>query len=390
MPDLLNGLWECLPHPPAFEYDWQGLRSIAPLAAWLRRMQDTPQNPVWHGEGDVWAHTQRVCEALAGMGEFRAMDDEPARALALAALLHDIGKATCTRLEDGAWVSPKHGPVGAKLARKLLWQDFGLCGSPAAQRLREAVCLLIRYHTRPPHLIDSEDAPRVALRLAANGELAPGFTLAALCLLARADVLGRVAPDNPEFLDRVALARELALEEGCLEGPYPFRSAHTQRVWHGGGHVWRDQDLYDDTWGEVILMCGLPGTGKDTWIRAHCPDLPVVSLDGLREALEVQPTDNQGPVVQAARERARALLRAKRPFVWNATSLTALRAQQVALFEGYGARVRIVYLETAWPENLRRNGSRPDAVPEDVIDGMLARLEPPERFEAQRVEWVCV
>ena len=30
----------------------------------------------------------------------------------------------------------------------------------------------------------------------------------------------------------------------------------------------------------------------------------------------------------------------------------------------------------------------PDA--EDVIDRMLTRLEPPERFEAQAVEWVCV
>lgn len=175
-----------------------------------------------------------------------------------------------------------------------------------------------------------------------------------------------------------------------MDGPYPFRSAHTQRVLLRGGSVWRDQALYDDTWGEVILMCGLPGTGKDAWIRAHHPDLPVVSLDDLRQELETEPTDNQGRVVQAARERAKALLREKRPFVWNATSLTSLRAQQIDLFEQYHARVRVVYLETAWEENLRRNGSRPDAVPEDVIDRMLARLEPPERFEAQAVEWICV
>ncbi|MBR3278244.1 MAG: AAA family ATPase [Lachnospiraceae bacterium] len=67
-----------------------------------------------------------------------------------------------------------------------------------------------------------------------------------------------------------------------------------------------------------------------------------------------------------------------------------MRAQQIELFERYHARVRLVYLEITWDENLRRNASRPDAVPEDVIDRMLARLEPPERFEAQAVKWISV
>ena len=383
-----RALLDCLPKPPNYGYDWKGLGEFPELAAWFSRMTNTPQQTEWHGEGDVMAHTRLVCQALAGMEAFRAMSAHSRDALALAALLHDIGKVTTTRLEDGALVSPRHGPVGAKLARKLLWQDFGLCGSTDAQRFREAVCLLIRYHTRPAHLIEGEDASRATLRLASNGELAPDFTLKALCLLAEADVLGRVASDNPEFLDRVALARELALEEGCLEGPYPFASARTQRVLLNGGRVWKDQLLYDNTWGEVILMCGLPGTGKDSWIRANCPGLPVVSLDDLRLEMDVAPTENQGQVVQAAREQAKALLREKQPFVWNATSLTSLRAQQIELFERYHARVRLIYLETAWEENLRRNASRPDAVPEDVIDRMLGMLEPPERFEAQAVEWI--
>ena len=228
------------------------------------------------------------------------------------------------------------------------------------------------------------------LRLAANGELAPGFTLRSLCLLAEADVLGRIAPDNPELLEGIELARELAGEEGCLDGPYPFRSVRTQRLLFEGGSLWKDQVLYDDTWGEVILMCGLPGTGKDTWISATHPDLPVVSLDGLRLELNVDPADRQGPVVRMARERARQLLRARRPFIWNATSLTSLRQNQLDLFHRYRARVRIVYLETPWSENLRRNADRRDAVPLNVLDHMLSRLEPPERFEAQSVDWLCL
>lgn len=386
----IKGLLACLPREPGFAWDWAGLRAIAPLDDWIRRMERTPQNPLWHGEGDAWVHTRLVCEALASLDGFRTMTPGVRDALALAALLHDIGKVTNTRLEDGAWVSPKHGPAGAKLARRLLWQDFGLCGTLEAQRFREAVCLLIRFHTRPPHLIEGDDAATVALRLAANGELAPAFTLRSLCLLAQADRLGSIAPDNGEFLERIELSRELIEEAGCMDGPYPFTSPRTLWALFHGASVWKDQALYDDSWGEIILLCGLPGTGKDAWIRANHPDLPVVSLDDVRAEMEVLPGDNQGRVVQAARERAKALLREKRPFVWNATSLTGLRAQQIALFEQYHTRVRLVYLETPWEENLRRNASRPDAVPEDVIDGMLRRLEPPERFEAQTVEWICV
>lgn len=385
----LNGLFSCLPQSPDFAWDWAGLNVFPPLARLFDRMSQTPQDPVWHAEGDVMIHTRRVCEALAGMDAFRLMEERPRQALALAALLHDIGKITCTAMRDGRWAAPHHGPAGARMARTMLWQDFGMCGSKDKQRFREAVCLLIRYHTAPLHLCEDKDSPLRALKMAADGELAPDFTLRSLCLLAEADALGRDAPDVPELIEKVELGRETAREEGCLDGPYPFASAHTRRALFSGVKVWKDQRLYDDTWGEVILMCGLPGTGKDRWIRDNFPSLPTVSLDDIRGEMGIGPGDGQGRAVQAAKERAKAFLRQKQPFVWNATSLTEKRAGQTDLFESYHARVRIVYLETEWRENLRRNAERPDRVPENVIQRMLESLEPPETREAQTVEWIC-
>ena len=102
MAEYLGRLLEYLPHPPKYEYDWAGLESLAPLSGWIRRMVVTPQNPLWHGEGDVWTHTRLVCEALTGLVCFRAMEPAARDALALAALLHDIGKTITTRQEDGA------------------------------------------------------------------------------------------------------------------------------------------------------------------------------------------------------------------------------------------------------------------------------------------------
>ena len=93
-------------------------------------------------------------------------------------------------------------------------------------------------------------------------------------------------------------------------------------------------------------------------------------------------------MVDKANERAKELLRKKQPFIWNATNITTdIRKLLIPLFEDYGARVKIVFLETEWNEELRRNASRKAEVPKHAIEKMLSRLEIPEPFEAQSVEY---
>lgn len=379
-----------IPGPPDWTIPWAQLGESC-IGFWLSQMAQIQQNPAYHGEGDVFAHTRLVCEALAGLGEFRALDEDKRQAVFLAALLHDIGKIRCTRLEDGRWTSPHHAAAGAAMARELLWQGCGWCGDPCRQALRETVCTLIRYHALPPHAALEEGGIRRLLKTAAMGELLPGFSIELLCLLAKADILGRICGDREELLEAVELCGVLAKEQGCLTGPGAFPSEHTAYSYFSGRLELPDYELYDDSWGEVILMCGLPGTGKDTWIASHCPECPVVSLDAIRAELGISPMGPQKRVADEARARAKALLRAKRPFVWNATNVTAdLRRGLVELFTAYRASVRIVYLETEWEEERRRNANRPAAVPETAILRMLTKLTPPERFEAHRVEWRCV
>lgn len=365
------------------------LEEILGIAA--LKMEQTQQNPRWHGEGSVLAHTKLVCEALEKLPAFQSAEAETRQILYLAALLHDIGKIRTTRLEDGRWISPGHSRVSAEMARQLLWQDLGLCGTPEKQRFRETVCLLARYHSVPLHAITQADGERTLRRIAANGATVPGFTVELLCTLAEADVLGRICGDRDELLEQIQLCRELAKEAACLTGPYRFPSGHTQYAYLSGRNVPAEYELYPDTWGEVILLSGLPGTGKDTWISENCPDLPMISLDEIRREIKISPMENQSRVVDMARERAREFLRKKQPFVWNATNITPLtRQKQVDLFTAYGASVRIVYLETTWDRQIHRNAGRADAVPEAVLCDMLDKLSPPERFEAHRVDWLCV
>ena len=372
--------------------DWHGMG--AALSSFVIPMSRTEQNPAFHAEGDVWTHTKLVCEALIKLDSFRELTAEQKNAVFLAALFHDIGKIPTTRWEDEKWTSPNHTLVGSGMARQFLWQELGLCGTPEKQQLRETVCNLIRYHSFPPHAIDDPDGRRKLLAIAANGELCPMFTIELLCVLCEADALGRSClkeQDRIHMAEQVQLCREFAKECGCYDTPFPFPTAHTGYSYLAGKDIPPEVELYDDTWGKVILMSGLPGTGKDTWIKENCPDLPMISLDGIRREMKISPTDNQSKVIETARERARELLRRKQPFVWNATNLSPMvRKKQIKLFTQYHAATRIVYLETDWQEQLRRNAAREAAVPEAAVCHMLEELVLPETQEAAAVEWRCV
>ena len=355
------------------------------------QMQRTLQNPVYHGEGDVFTHTRMVCGELTALPDFQTLPNRQKTELFLAALLHDVGKIKTIRMENGVWVSPHHAAVGSGMARMFLWREHDLCGRSETLRFRETVCALVRYHMLPMRLLEQEDARRRALQIAATGELIPDFSWKLLCLLAEADVKGRIADDIEECLTQVQLCRLFAEEAGCLDGPYPFADAFTKRAYLSGRNVQPDQKLYDGTWGEIVMLSGLPGTGKDTWIRENLPGLPMVSLDAIRKELRISPTDSQGEVVQAAQERAREYLRRKQPFVWNATDLTKdTRKKLIGLFERYGARVRIVYLETEQAAREARNAERTDSVPESAVSGMLEKTVLPAPDEAQKVAWLCV
>lgn len=370
--------------------NWKGFEETC-LQPVLEKMAETNQDPVYHGEGNVLLHTQRVCEELLALPYYQKRSEEEKLILFLAALLHDIGKIRCTVLTDGRLRSPHHAAVGSLMARELLWRELGLCGGKKEQRLREAICNLVRYHSFPPYALSSDEAEYKTLKIAANTSLAQGFSMAALCALETADVRGRICADAEETLERIALCEILATDLGCADAPYRFADDFSGRAYFKGKTAWKEQRMYRDTWGEVILMSGLPGTGKDTWIGTNCPELPMISLDEIRRELNVSPTENQGRVVALGHERAREYLRRKQPFVWNATNITSkMRHAQIALFEEYGASVKTVFLETEWEEQLRRNAERARAVPVPVIEGMLSKLEPPERFESEQVLWEIV
>lgn len=369
--------------------DWR-LVEASPIGGAILKLAEVPQPKDFHAEGDVLTHTRLVTEQIVADGEYAEADGQDRLILFLGALLHDIGKLRTTREEFGRITSPHHSGVGAVMARELLW-SIGFCGDDVKRNIRESVCSLIKYHSFPPFIIHDNKPEQRLTAAAAMGELAPGFSLRKLICLERADINGRKSFDTEDALCRVEYCAELAKELGILDTPYPFSSNYAMRAYFKGRTRLPSQDIYPDSFGTVILMSGLPGTGKDTWIRSNCPDMPVISLDAIRERMGVKPTDNQGTVVAEGHAEARRYLRRGIPFVWNATSITEeQRSKQICLFEQYGASVRTVFLETSLDEELRRNSSREREVPPEVIRRMLSKLQLPERKESELVEWYTV
>jgi predicted kinase len=372
-----------VPAPPDWRIDWD---AIAGRFAWIRAMAGVPQEPAYHAEGDVLTHTRMVAEALAEMDAWRTLPPEERGLLFAAALLHDVAKPARTVTEpDGRISSPGHARAGAMLAHYLLWIGDGL-DIPPPFPWREAVTRLVRHHGLPLWFYARDD-PRRALLAAAQTT-----RLDQVALLAEADVRGRVCADQRELLDRIGLFRAYAAEVGCASAPYPFASDHSRVAYFAsapGSQPDPARVVYDDTVGEVTLLAGLPGAGKNTWIAAHRPDWLVVSLDAIRRERHMSPAGDQGAVVQAARAHARDLLRRHEPFIWNATNTSrALRTQLITLFAAYHARVAIVYVDAPYEVLRARNHSRPRPVPDTVIDRLARRLEIPDATEANSVRWV--
>jgi predicted kinase len=131
------------------------------------------------------------------------------------------------------------------------------------------------------------------------------------------------------------------------------------------------------------MLSGLPGSGKDTWLASQRRELPVISLDDIRTALDVDATENQGEVIQLARESCRDHLSARRDFAFNATNTMRLtRTRWIDLFADYGARIELVYVEPALPIIFQQNERRARPVPRQVIEGLIEKLEPPTVTEA--------
>lgn len=111
------------------------------------------QDAGWHGEGDVWTHTEMVCRQLPHLDGWADLTPHERVVLTFTALFHDAGKPLTTQTdpETGRVTSPKHAVKGEYLARAAL-RDIG-----CPLGVREEVARMVRFHGRPAFLLERAD-----------------------------------------------------------------------------------------------------------------------------------------------------------------------------------------------------------------------------------------
>lgn len=120
----------------------------------------TPQDPLWHPEGDVWVHTCHVVDFMAQLCVDNNITGDDRIVLMLSALLHDIGKPSTTKLIDGKVRALGHEAHGATMVSGFL-DSIG-----APKRFTSRVEPLVKYHMVNPDRVTNAFVRRMARKLA--------------------------------------------------------------------------------------------------------------------------------------------------------------------------------------------------------------------------------
>ena len=140
----------------------------------LGDLMEVPQSPEHHPEGSVWNHTMLV---LDNAGERKHLSQNP-KVFMWSALLHDLGKASTTKLRKGKITSYDHDKWGERLSMKFL-KEFS-----SDDGFINQVAKMVRWHMQILFVVKG-------LPFADIGRMASEVSIDEVALLGLCDRLGR-------------------------------------------------------------------------------------------------------------------------------------------------------------------------------------------------------
>lgn len=375
---------------------------------WLHRLDATPQDPIWHAEGDVLTHTQMVLDELYKLLSTVRVTAEERLVLALAVILHDIAKPETTRTKEingmERVVATGHEELGmAYLAPRIA--DW-----PLSPTLKTWLLGLVGAHQKPKLLVVREQNKHAYFNLARQAPLHLFY------YLEQADMRGRICDDLDSQLELLELFKLYANEFGywrvdveqqwaksaklvlgdMAEKPKEYLQLHSQYCFSQGLISQAEEGIaigygQRESHGHLIILVGVSGSGKSTWIEKTVPDYQVISLDELREEIngDRQDQSNFGTVIREAKKRLKAALAAGKSVVWDATSLRLdFRTPLVDIAIAYKAKVSIGCFWVPLAKLKQQNKARQYAVPDDVLEKQLYTWQWPLPCEAHELIYV--
>ena len=160
----------------------------------LQELRFTGQSPRYHPEGNVWNHTLLVVDQAAKL----KLESKNPRVLMWAALLHDIGKPSTSKIRKGGMTSYNHDKVGAKLSRDLLLMFTD-------EIFADKVFLLVKFHMQILFVVNK-------LPFADIKGIKQQADIEELALLGLCDRLGRLGTEKSDEENNIKLFIKICSE----------------------------------------------------------------------------------------------------------------------------------------------------------------------------------
>lgn len=142
---------------------------------------------------------------------------------------------------------------------------------------------------------------------------------------------------------------------------------------------------------KIVMMCGIPGSGKSTFCQKHLSDYAYISRDQIRFSLLTNEDDyfsKEKEVIKQFIEKINSYIQQDCNFIIDATHLTKVSRRKILSQlkkspQHPANKIWCVYMKTDLNLALKRNSHRKgrERVPDDAIKNMYEKLEIPELNE---------
>lgn len=389
--------------------------ALIPAFPMLADLEGTPQDPVWHAEGNVEIHTRNVTHLMYDyIDELGIREGDERAALILAAVFHDVAKPVTTRSREKGGrtqvIAPRHAYRGRSyIAYRAI--QLGL-----SYEMTHSLLNVVGLHHEPKWMVIKDKSQGAYAHLAKK--VNPKY----LWALEMADMYGRECEDQKEQVEQIEMFRLYCEEYGVWDSEDP--TANWDQVirdktedWYSSSSsssssskfdsfvekaliqgMWdyRDGNIYTPEeaaskgmasgkdFSRLYVLCGPSGSGKSSYVRDHLGHCNIVSMDRIREEITGDPLDQtqNGKVLQASKERLKESLRENQDVVWDTTGLRKdFRNLPFRIGKDYGAYNTLIVFHMSPDEFRERNQDRKNSVHSSVLDKQLESTQFPYEYE---------